>query len=281
MKISGIRIYPIKSMGGISLNRADFDRKGLLNDRRWMLVGRDDGRFLSQREHPSMAAFRIRILTDGLKVSSPSGASIGVPFAPGSGDSVGVSVWGTRCRGEAYRGEVDAFFSDELGAHVRLVKISESRPRKVDARYAVHSEDQVGFADGYPFLIASTASLRELNARLECRVPMDRFRPNFIVTGSEPFSEDSWKRVRLGRTEFHVVKPCGRCVIITVDQKTGVKGPADPLSVLSDFRLSKRGGKSKVLFGQNMIAEPASGTVRVGDAVRVLETRRPPRFEVS
>ena len=105
------------------------------------------------------------------------------------------------------------------------------------------------------------------------QVPMNRFRPNLVVKGSEPFAEDTWKRVRIGRTVFHVVKPCARCPIPTIDQETGIRHSSEPTRTLSTFRQARRGGKNKILFGQNLIAEQAGETVRVGDEVEILETR--------
>jgi uncharacterized protein YcbX len=141
--------------------------------------------------------------------------------------------------------------------------------RTVNYWYAVHKGDLVSFADGYPFLLANLGSLNDLNDRLDQPIPMNRFRPNLVVTGAEPFEEDTWKRIAIGDTEFHVVKPCARCVITTVDQSLGESSGPEPLLALSKFR--KRNGK--VMFGQNLIAERAGGNVRVGDTVTVLERK--------
>jgi uncharacterized protein YcbX len=140
----------------------------------------------------------------------------------------------------------------------------------VNPFYAVRKfRDTVSFADGYPFLLIGEASLADLNSRLSEPVPMNRFRPNFVVSGSEPFEEDTWKRIRIGSNEFHIVKPCARCVLTTVDQTTGQKTGKEPLKTLSEYR--NRNGN--VLFGQNLIAETAGGTVQVGDEIEVLKRR--------
>ena len=277
MKISEIRVYPIKSLGGISLRSAEYDRRGFKLDRRWMLVDAK-GKFLTQREFPEMAVFQVSVQKRGLKVTAPGGDSLVVPFEADGARSIGVSVWGSSCRGDLYGNTVEEFFSDSLGRSARLVKISDSRSRRISRYYAVHPGDEVGFADGYPFLIAGTASLDQLNSWMRSPVPMDRFRPNLIVTGSEAFAEDSWRRIRIGASEFHVVKPCSRCVMITVDQSSGKKSGSEPLSVLGRHRTYKRAGKSKVLFGQNVIPEEIEGTVKVGEALEVIRTKRPPRF---
>lgn len=277
MKIAKLWIYPIKSMGGISVRSAAFDERGFVNDRRWMLVD-ESGQFLSQRSLPKMAAFRLRIIKSGISVTAPDGTKTVVPFEPDTRGSVTVAVWGSRCRGNLYSEGVNAFFSDALGLKCRLVKISDKVKRKVSWKYAVHKGDHVGFADGYPFLLAGASSLKDLNSRLEAPVPMERFRPNIVVSGVGPFAEDSWKRIKIGRNEMHVVKPCGRCVMTTVDQGSGEPSGAEPLKTLAQFRTSVRGGKRKILFGQNLISEKSKGTVSVGDGLKVIEERRPPRF---
>ena len=135
--------------------------------------------------------------------------------------------------------------------------------RPVDPDFAV-ADDIVSFADAYPFLVLPEASLSALNSRLAQKVEMNRFRPNFVINGSEPFAEDNWKRVTIGEAEFHVAKPCARCVMTTVDQDRGVKDGDEPLRTLASFRTVQ----NKVLFGQNLIALSVGATVRVGDEVK-------------
>ncbi|MDM7922558.1 MAG: MOSC domain-containing protein, partial [Pyrinomonadaceae bacterium] len=130
-------------------------------------------------------------------------------------------------------------------------------------------EDTVSFADGYPFLLIGEGSLEDLNGRLAAPVPMNRFRPNLVVKGSEPYAEDTWSRIRIGETVFHLVKPCGRCVMTTVDQSNGHKDGKEPLRTLATYRTVN----GSVLFGQNLIAETPGGKIRVGDEVEILEVR--------
>jgi uncharacterized protein YcbX len=147
----------------------------------------------------------------------------------------------------------------------------EGAHRAVSPFYAIRQfKDAVSYADGYPFMILSEASLQDLNSRLSEPVPMNRFRPNFVVSGAEPFAEDKWKIILIGSTVFHVVKPSERCVLTTVDQEKGEKTGKEPLRTLSIFRSYK----GKVLFGQNLIAENAGGVVKVGQALEVLERAR-------
>jgi uncharacterized protein YcbX len=219
-----------------------------------------------------MALVKIELGADGL-VASLNGDRILVANAMTADEKRNVKVWSSSVKGDFYPREVDEWFSSALGVSCRLVSMPETTRRKVNPFYAVRKfKDTVSFADGYPFLLIGEGSLADLNSKLEDPVPMNRFRPNFVVTGSGPFEEDTWKRIRIGSTEFHVVKPSARCVITTVDQATGLKNGTEPLKTLSSYR--NRNGN--VLFGQNLIAETAGATVRVGDAVEAVERSKTP-----
>lgn len=284
MKLSEINIYPIKSCRGISLADAVVEERGLQFDRRWMLVD-ENNRFLTQREYPVMATIAARMDNGQLTVDNAA-KSIQICPAETPNRKERVTVWRSTVEAVVYGDEVNEFFSDAIGTKVRLVAMTEAR-RPVNYWYRVHKGDHVSFADGYPFLLIGESSLAELNRRIVenggnahagklpaiRRVPMNRFRPNFVVKGSEPFAEDTWKKVRIGGSVFHVVKPCARCPIPTIDQETGVRHSSEPTRTLATFRQFKRGGKNKILFGQNLIADKAGGTARVGDEVEVLEFR--------
>ena len=266
MHLSEINIYPVKSLKGIGLSEAATEGRGLQFDRRWMLVDRNN-RFLTQREFPVMATVSIDL--DGDKFTARQGhQAIDIPFSPESGELETTRIWKSEVEAEFYGKEVDQWFSRALEIDCRLVRMPEASRRAVNPDYAVHrKEDIVSFADGYPFMLLGQASLDDLNSRLAAPVPMNRFRPNFVVEGSEAFAEDRWKKIRIGQTLFHVVKPCERCVIPTIDQATGIKTGKEPTKTLSTYRLQD----GNVLFGQNLIADVAGGTVRVGDPVEVLE----------
>jgi uncharacterized protein YcbX len=269
MYLSEINIYPVKSLKGTSLNEAIIEDRGLRHDRRWMLVDRNN-QFLTQREFPVMARVGITPNGDGL-LSQFDGRELEIPFQPRTGDFATVRIWKSTVRSEVYPDEVNRWFSEALGVECRLVVMPEGQHRAVSPEYAVRRfKDRVSFADGYPFMLLGEGSLADLNSRLNEPVPMNRFRPNFVVAGSEPFVEDGWRIIRIGSTIFHVVKPSERCVIPTIDQQTGEKTGKEPLRTLSIYR-SRNG---KVLFGQNLIAEEAGRTIRVGDEVEVLERGR-------
>lgn len=276
MYLSEINIYPIKSLGGISLNEAQIERRGLELDRRWMLID-ENNNFLTQRELPKMATLVPEILKEGLQISDGAETFL-VPFEPESSRIETVKVWSTRTKGKIYEDSVNKFFSDALQIKCRLTLMPEETHRRVSSFYAVHKDDHVSFADAYPFLLIGESSLEDLNGRLEKSVPMNRFRPNLVVAGAEPFAEDSWKRIRVGEDIFYSVKPCARCVMTTIDQSTGEKQGKEPLKTLASYRIPKRSIKKKILFGQNLIAEKAGAVLRVGDEIEVLETKRSPVF---
>ena len=151
----------------------------------------------------------------------------------------------------------------------------EETRREVNPLYAVRKfQDVVSFADGYPILLIGKGSLADLNAKLENPVPMNRFRPNLVVENSESFAEDKWKKIKIGDTIFHLVKPSERCVITTVDQEKGVFGGKEPLKTLATYRLEKSATGQKILFGQNLIAESFGGKIKIGDKIEILTIKK-------
>lgn len=276
MILSEINIYPIKSLKGISLKEAKIERRGLRFDRRWMLVN-EQNEFFTQREFPKMATIETRIADSCLQVSQ-NGNKLEIPFSPSGDETARVRVWSSKCQAKVYEDSINEWFSDVLGTKCKLVLMPEETERKVNYFYAVHKDDHVSFADGYPFLLIGENSLADLNSRLDEDLPMNRFRPNFVVKDAEPFAEDGWKKIKIGASLFHIVKPCARCVITTIDQATGEKDGKEPLKTLASFRTPKRSLKKKILFGQNLIVEKAGDVLRVGDEIEVLETKNKPRF---
>jgi uncharacterized protein YcbX len=176
-----------------------------------------------------------------------------------------VEVWGDECKAIPASPAAHEWMSQYLGMDCRVVYMPEDSIRLVNPKYAIAPTDHVSFADGFPFLLISQASLDDLNQRLETPLPMNRFRPNFVVSGCTSFAEDTWKRIRIGTMEFHLVKPCARCIVTTVDQQTADRGQ-EPLRTLAQYRMQD----GKILFGQNLVAVGV-GQVSVGDAVEVLE----------
>jgi len=266
MHLSELNIYPVKSLKGIPLQESIVEDRGLRHDRRWMLVD-SANRFLTQREHPAMA--RIEIKIDGERVTAGfDGREVEMTLTLATDEFHEVKIFSSTVRSQFYPAEVDRWFSDILEVDCRLVTMPEGAHRAVNPVYAVRRfKDEVSFADGYPFMLLGEASLDDLNTRLAETVPMNRFRPNFVVSGSDTYAEDNWCIVKIGSTVFHVVKSCERCVITTVDQVKGEKTGKEPLRTLSIYRTVK----GNALFGRYLIAENPGGTVRVGDKIEVLE----------
>ena len=266
MRVNQLVIYPIKSCRGVEVDLATVGTTGFELDRRWMLIG-DDGRFLSQREHHQLALVRVQLDEDRLRLEAPGLPSLEVAFEGGGvGPTSRVQVWDDECAAVAEGEDAARWFSRHLGCSARLVRMASDDARPLGSSTA-QPGDHVSFADGFPFLLLSTASLDGLNRRLSLPVPMDRFRPNIVIDGCEPHAEDGWHRVRIGEVSFRFAKPCARCVVTTVDQTTGERG-REPLRTLSTYRTED----GQVLFGQNLVHE-GRGVIRLGDPVEVTRRR--------
>lgn len=263
--LTSIHIYPIKATRGLDLDEAVVEARGLAHDRRWMLVD-ENGMFLTQREHPRLALVHVQVQPSHLSLQAPSMDPLTVPFPGRDAARLPVQIWKDTLTAAGAAPAAHAWFSRYLDFPCRLVYMDEAAVRPVDPAYNTGG-DEVSFADGYPVLLTSEASLADLNTRLDAPVPMTRFRPNLVISGFEAFAEDRWSRVRIGAMVFRVVKPCARCVVITVDQQTAAQGK-EPLRTLNRFR--KQDGK--VCFGENLIADQP-GVVRVGDPVEVVAER--------
>jgi uncharacterized protein len=264
LSLSEIWIYPIKSLGGIRLNTARIMEKGIEYDRRWMLVD-ENGQFLTQRVLPQMSLFKLSIEEDKIIVVKknpaikPDTIHLNTREEP-KGKTMHARIWNDDVQVAEVDPEISKWFSAQMGFTCSLVSFPEHNPRLVDPNFNVNNEN-VSLADAYPFLVIGKSSLDDLNNRLEHPVPMNRFRPNFVVIGGDPYEEDNWKNFRIGDNRFVGVKKCGRCVLTTVNQDTGEKG-TEPLFTLSSYRKEN----NKVNFGQNLIALDYK-QVREGDSV--------------
>lgn len=255
MKIKSLHIYPIKSLGGISLISSNLLERGLEYDRRWMLVD-EHGVFLSQRDLPVLALFSVAI-EDGLIIRSPNGASLEVNMNE-AGEHVTVSIWDDTVKAVEVSKNASSWFSQELKSEVRLVYMPSKSRRLIDERYATNSE-VVSFADGYPVLIANTASLIDLNSRLSIPIEIGRFRPNIVVEGATAFEEDRWANINIGTSKIEVVKKCARCVVVNINPATATK-ELEVLHALATYRKVS----NKVLFGVNALVHQ-TGIIKVGD----------------
>jgi len=259
MILSSLHVYPIKSCGGFSPEAWDVDDHGLLYDRRWMVVD-PGGDFITQRDQPRMALIRVGVSYPHLTVEAPGMPKLTLPLEPVGGRQLRVRVWADQVDAWLPDQRADQWFAEFLGLPCGLAYMPDAVLRPVDPDYAAPWRE-VSFADAFPFLIVGQASLDELNRRLAEPVPMDRFRPNLVLAGAEPYAEDRWRRIRIGDLTFELVKPCARCVITTTDQATAARG-VEPLRTLAGYRTID----GKVMFGQNALHDMA-GWVKKGESV--------------
>jgi uncharacterized protein len=275
MQLSGIFLYPVKSLRGLAVSSLAVDDLGFIGDRRFMVVD-ENGRFLTQRTLARMALIATALSSEALTLSAEGAGSISIsrhatldtrPSSPKA-----VRVWKSEglladdCGDDAAQ-----WLSGFLGVKCRLVRIGEKFLRPV-LKPAAGPGDRVSFADSVPFLVISEASLADLNDRLvaqgEEAVPMNRFRPNLVVSGCDAFTEDTWTRFRIGEVVFRAAGPCSRCVVTTTDQFTAERGK-EPLRTLATFRRDAV-DPTDVNFGQNLIHETKTGTLQLGDPVELL-----------
>ncbi|MGC9671005.1 MOSC domain-containing protein [Planosporangium sp. 12N6] len=240
---------------------------GLAGDRRWLVVD-PDGTFVTQRAVPRLALVRPHPGDGGgLVLRAPGVADLEVP-APTGNDLMPVTVWRDTVDAAPAGPAADDWLTAVLDRKVRLVHLDDPTRRAPSPKYA-QAHDRVSFADGYPLLLANAASLDGLNDWLveagDEPVPMTRFRPNVVVTGAPAWAEDDWlgRRVRIGGVTFRAVKPCGRCVVTTIDQETAER-TGQPLRMLGRRRRFEAG----LLFGLNLIPDGV-GSITVGDPVEV------------
>jgi uncharacterized protein YcbX len=268
--------YPIKSCKGIRLpdtQPATFDAKGIVGDRRFMLVN-PAGRFLTQRELPAMTLIQPTVTNTGIMLAAPAMPPLTVHTA-NEGETFDAVIWDDAVRVVSQGVEVAEWLSDFLKTSCRLVAMEQGFKRITDQAYSPRPTDHTDFADGFPTLLASEDSLADLNTKLVTPdaepIPMTRFRPNIVVSGAGAWAEDGWKCLHIGSGSrsmlFEAVKPCGRCIITTTDQDTGRRG-VEPIPTLKRFRKSADG--AKVLFGQNL-THGSGGQISVGDVVEIVE----------
>ena len=267
MHLSALHLYPVKSCRGLSVTTAEVDDHGLVGDRRFMVVGAGDGRFLTQRTHPRMALIETALTTEALTLASPKHGDVTVPLKFSAGLRR-VTVWKSTVTADDCGDEPAEWLTDFLGLPLRLVRMGGTYQRP-NLKSAAQAGDVVSFADSCPFLVIGEASLADLNDRLVAKheepLPMNRFRPNLVVAGAAPYAEDDWSHVRIGGLVFRSAGPCARCPVTTTDQATAERGK-EPLKTLATYRRDPA-DPTDVNFGVNLIHETKRGTLRVGAPV--------------
>lgn len=258
--LSEIYIYPIKSLGGISVDSAIAEECGLKYDRRFLLVD-ENNVFMTQRDFPQMALLKLSFSENGFKVlNTKDGSHIIVPFESDSKEIIKVTIWDDICNAVRVNKDLDNWFSSAINKKCSLVYMPDDEKRLAEKKY-INEEHIVSFADAYPYLIIGQSSLDDLNSRLKIPVPMNRFRTNFVFSGGNPYEEDGWKDFRIGFAEFKAVKPCARCVITTTNQDTAERSN-EPLKTLSEYRKIN----NKVMFGMNVVCNE-TGKISVGEKI--------------
>ena len=247
--ITQLNIYPVKSCRGIALTEARLQDEGLEYDRQWMVID-PGGRFLTQRELPRLALIGTSVRAEVLTLTVPDAGSISVPV-PLAKSSRNVRIWHDNCRGFDCGNEVAHILARFLEREVRLVKFDPAKKRYSDVKFTAEIAAPQRFTDGFPLLLIAEESLEDLNGRLPGLLPMDRFRPNMVIRGLGPYSEDRLHELRIGAVTLRVVKPCMRCKITTTDQATAEVDPQEPLRTLKQYRWNRmlRG----ISFGQNVV----------------------------
>jgi uncharacterized protein YcbX len=270
-KVDGLFVYPVKSMRALARARVRTVATGFEWDRQWMLID-TKGTFLSQRTHPQLARFVPEITADTLLLHAPGLPPLTVPLADGGDEGEGaeriaVRVHRDPCVGIDEGPAAAQWASQALGEPLRLVRVPSQPERTANPAFAGSVPAPMGFADGFPLLVCNEASLEDLNRRLPERVPMERFRPNIVLSGLEPWAEDHIDTLTIGELTLRLVKPCTRCTIPSIDQRTGTPA-TDPVAVLRTFRFDKalRG----ITFGENaVIVSGAGGEIERGSACHV------------
>jgi uncharacterized protein YcbX len=261
--IAALHVYPVKSCRGIALEQAELTPRGLRHDREWMVVT-PDGRFLTQRELPRLALITPDLDDGTLRLQAPAAGAVGVPLDAVDASPRTVTVWNDTVLARDQGDLAARWLSDFLQRSVRLVRFDPAERRGTDPAWSAGLPGESAFSDGYPVLVLSRASLDDLNARLPRALPMNRFRPNLVLDGCEPYAEDTLRVLHSGPVTLRLVKPCTRCIITTTEQATAERDGDEPLRTLRGYRW--RAELRGVIFGQNAIVERA-GTLRVGDPV--------------
>jgi hypothetical protein len=245
----------------------------MVGDRRFLVVD-PEGTFLTQRGIPRMALVGAFLDGELLTLRSEGFGEIRVRRNPDpQARPAVVRVWKSEgLRTEDCGDDAAAWLSSVIKTPCRLVRIGPEYRRPVSTVYAKPG-DGVSFADGFPFLIVSEASLADLNRRMahsgDAPLPMNRFRPNIVVGGCEAYGEDLLGRFRIGKVVFRAAKPCLRCIMTTTDQLTGERGK-EPLRTLAAYRRAPD-DPTNVMFGYNLVNETKAGGFRVGDPVEILD----------
>ena len=271
--IAALHLHPIKSCAGLAVGQALLIETGLELDRAWMVVDADGG-MLTQRERPRLALVQPRLRGDDMVLRAPGMLALHVSL-----DAVEAPtrarVWDDEVKAYDMGPLAAQWFSDYLGQPARLVRFDPEQKRLSDRRWTGDVAAENAFGDGFPLLVASTASLAELNHRLTSRglppVTAERFRANLWLDGLQAHDEDQLDEVTIaaegGPVRLKLVKPCARCSIPNVDPATGEVGH-EPGDTLAGYRADAR-VHGAITFGMNaVILEGVDRVLRPGQVAQ-------------
>lgn len=264
--ITELHIYPVKSLAGIRLNTSKLSSFGLMHDRRWMIVD-ENGLFLTQRKKPQMATIKTSLNTTGQLTLSHKNNTLEIPTTQDN-KLIEVTVWNDSLMATHVCPKVDLWISAILEQKCHLVHMPEQSKRQIDTKFA-QSNQFVSFADAFPLLAISQASLDDLNQRLDSNVNINRFRPNIVVDGCPAFAEDNWLNFSINSLEYSTAKPCSRCIMPSINQETGQQDQKQMLAVLNRYRQFDK----KIKFGQNILYKNSANIknqkISVGDEIKL------------
>lgn len=273
IRVSQLSVYPVKSTTGIHLDHALVEERGLAFDRRFV-VAQPDGRFISARTHPRLLLIHSALLPAGLHLKAPGMEALELRYCDFPDEYRDLSIWADALQGQRCGAAADDWFSQYLGEPLQLLYLGPQTHRQRAAHPGL-AEGELSFADGYPLLLISQASLEDLNQRLVDPVRMEQFRPNLVLKGCAPFAEDGWKQIRIGEVVFELTKPCSRCLLTSIDPSSALADAGQqPLATLANYR---RGEDAQIYFGQNLVALNR-GKISLYDQVEVLQTRPAPVY---
>lgn len=268
--ISELFVYPIKSCGGIALRRAQLLDTGLAYDRHWMVTDAA-GEMITQRTHPRLALVQTAFDGDTLVLNAPDMPEIRTPLdgeATADTPKMAATVWRDTVDAIDTGAATAAWFTRYLGAPAKLARFAPGARRPCNRKWTGELDASTRFADGYPLLVIGQSSLDDLNARLAAKgapaIPMNRFRPNVVVSGLDAYEEDYVEHLDAGGdapVRLRLVKLCTRCPVPTIDQRTGAPDPAwphEPTDTMQAYR-AHPGFDGALTFGNNAIVVHGAG----------------------
>lgn len=271
-RIAELYVHPIKSCAAMAVGEALLIETGLDLDRQWMVVDAQ-GEMFTQRELPRMALITPSLRHDDVVLRAPGMLALHLSLDRVEA-ATRVRVWNDEVAAYDMGALAAQWVTDFLGRPLRLVRFDPEHKRLASRQWTGDVEAETAFADGFPLLVSSAASLADLNHRLQAQgapaVDSRRFRPNLVLDGVQPFDEDHLDELRIeteqGPVVLKLVKPCVRCTIPNVDPNHGTTSP-EVGDVLAGFRADARmnGG---ITYGMNAIViEGIDRVLRIGQSV--------------